>query len=136
MTTNRKMVTPPQRQNFSAEISQGHLRAISDFRLSVGEDKNIISIFQWKKSTLDGSYVSHGSLKTGLRSTCWLCKLRTPASERVGLSCGASKNEPLCYSNQGASWPHALGILPSGRTRILKKKKEGKTLSVDVNAPV
>lgn len=49
MTINGKMVTLPERQNFSAEISQGHFKAISDFLLSGGEDKNIISIFQGKR---------------------------------------------------------------------------------------
>ena len=58
---------------------------------------------------------------------CWVCKLRTPVLERVGLSGGASKNEGLFYSNPGGKLASCTGYTAfQQKTNTEKRKRRGK----------
>lgn len=59
----------------------------------------------------------------GLQSMCGVRKLRIPVLERVGLSCGASKNEGLFYSNPGGKLASCTGYTAFQRKTNTEKRK-------------
>lgn len=81
----------------SAKVHNRHLWVISDFLLLLGGKKEMTHAFWWKKGAFGDLCVNHASAKAELRLACWVCELRTPASERAGLSRRASKNEYLLF---------------------------------------